>query len=970
MWRAVLLVTCSLCCCRAWDPRLWMGSLPDTAPLGQITIPGSHSSGASNGPFVSSYTQNVDILGQLMRGVRMLDLRFQVGKKADGTSDKCTNIWVVHAGADSDVRVDGSGGVLDIINVFLDENPSEFINLNVQKDSDCDDCGCTEDPLEVMAAAFTEHLGDKMVNYGRNLGTYLLSEVRGKVYVAVNGDQYWYYPDESMSGRFPADADCNGTRRLPPTCYTNIQVWRQNNLEGNVSSKYFKFTAALTGWRSADDDDVVLTNWLSSPNGCELNSDEECAEYLNAQLTDFDQQYYNYGPFKASGIIPMDFIDFHTVKHILSWNQFTKGSHLQVILDEYCRLAVASSDNSCSTVSYARLSGSGFGCFTSVSTTESDESCYGDDGETYTCAKGNTGDQYCTRDKELQAIVTDYSQNYGELQHVLDSYCRKIVSQDSPDLFSTAYQPLLFARISTVPGHGFRCYSTLADQETASCYNNLGETVNCHSGSREWDETEESIAVLDLIVDDFSAYGQLQKILDGYCQNVVVGEAADCRQVMFARKESSDFRCFNSLSTTTTDTHCYDDTGSQTSCHTGDAVGGRCTRTDALTTIVADWTASTDMQLLLDTWCRVVKSQESVDCQHVQWARTESDGTTSCFAALDHDAAEGSHCWSNDGSSNYNCHPGLKTESYCTATTLTNIIRSTCSNGAKFCYENLIAVGTSWVASSPDGYLQQALDSYCQETVALDNTDCSPVQFARLNDNGQWRCYSSLLSSTLPRCVQNDGATTNCYPGDDAGGAFCTRDAHLTAMVEDFTNTTDMQLLLDTWCRVVNSEDPDCQHVQWARSASDGTTWCFAVLDHEKPEAAHCWSNDGSSRYNCHPGKRTHSLCEVTTTMAEIRSSCANAASNCYSNLLTAGSGWSALKDTAVEVSSSGGLPTQQATTTRNGGAVLPPLSAFILTVGLVLSVSIVTVGVLWWKRQSAFGGSVRLARSPVEEEA
>lgn len=101
----------------------WIGDFNATIgdrPLVSIVIPGSHDAGAYQisrpGGEMTSKSQNIDILSQLLAGSRFLDLRTE--KYDDG-------VWYIRHGEDwSWVRFDH---VVDQLAYFIENHPSEFV---------------------------------------------------------------------------------------------------------------------------------------------------------------------------------------------------------------------------------------------------------------------------------------------------------------------------------------------------------------------------------------------------------------------------------------------------------------------------------------------------------------------------------------------------------------------------------------------------------------------------------------------------------------------------------------------------------------------------------------------------------------------------------------------------------------------------------------------------------------------------
>jgi 1-phosphatidylinositol phosphodiesterase len=53
----------------------WMRDIPDDTPVTTLTVPGTHDSCSTDGPFGFAKTQNLDLTDQLNAGIRFLEIR-------------------------------------------------------------------------------------------------------------------------------------------------------------------------------------------------------------------------------------------------------------------------------------------------------------------------------------------------------------------------------------------------------------------------------------------------------------------------------------------------------------------------------------------------------------------------------------------------------------------------------------------------------------------------------------------------------------------------------------------------------------------------------------------------------------------------------------------------------------------------------------------------------------------------------
>ncbi len=102
----------------------WMARLEDQREINDLSIPGTHDSGATHSiADVAGKCQSLDIETQLNIGVRFLDIRLQL------VGD---DFKVVHSFVDQ--RTDFSD-VLDEITTFVSEHPTEFLFISIKEDA-------------------------------------------------------------------------------------------------------------------------------------------------------------------------------------------------------------------------------------------------------------------------------------------------------------------------------------------------------------------------------------------------------------------------------------------------------------------------------------------------------------------------------------------------------------------------------------------------------------------------------------------------------------------------------------------------------------------------------------------------------------------------------------------------------------------------------------------------------------------
>jgi 1-phosphatidylinositol phosphodiesterase len=106
------------------SPADWMADLADARSLAELSIPGTHDSGALHEPYPgSAQAQRIAIADQLVAGVRYLDLRCRHYQDA---------FYIYHGPVDQDQTFDE---VLATMATFLDEHPGETVIVSVKEEA-------------------------------------------------------------------------------------------------------------------------------------------------------------------------------------------------------------------------------------------------------------------------------------------------------------------------------------------------------------------------------------------------------------------------------------------------------------------------------------------------------------------------------------------------------------------------------------------------------------------------------------------------------------------------------------------------------------------------------------------------------------------------------------------------------------------------------------------------------------------
>ena len=148
-----------------YDPIAWMKNIDDSVLINDLSIPGTHDSGAMHSIFdVAGKCQEMNIQNQLNIGVRFLDIRLQLVKD---------ELQVVHSFVKQDLDF---VSVLEDLNEFITSYNSEFLIVSIKKDNDS--VKSTVD----FSDKVLEELG-KYQNIVLDTLPSTVKEARGKIYI-------------------------------------------------------------------------------------------------------------------------------------------------------------------------------------------------------------------------------------------------------------------------------------------------------------------------------------------------------------------------------------------------------------------------------------------------------------------------------------------------------------------------------------------------------------------------------------------------------------------------------------------------------------------------------------------------------------------------------------------------------------------------------------------------------------------
>ena len=292
----------------AFSSKNWMSDIKDNINLKDLTIPGTHDSGADYGCPDYSYSkygkcQDMTISQQLEAGVRYLDIRLKYNKNED-------KLRIQHGKC---YQEDHFGKVLSDIKNFFTKNPTEAIIMRIKDEDDDTD-----------AAIFTNRFNQYIRNYSNiiyngtdipNLGT-----ARGKIIIVdfsykfnnyhPHGSQItpkgeWYYDGENKYDRWSLNweqmVNCNSSNE--PRSKLWFSAFNQNGLNWDVDDVNSFFESATN----------VIGGALTT-----TATPRDISEYMIPKLEqDLNKPEYKKGTF---GMVVLDFPSKKLIRQLIETN--------------------------------------------------------------------------------------------------------------------------------------------------------------------------------------------------------------------------------------------------------------------------------------------------------------------------------------------------------------------------------------------------------------------------------------------------------------------------------------------------------------------------------------------------------------------------------------------------------------------------------------------------------------------------
>ncbi|GAA4778792.1 phosphatidylinositol diacylglycerol-lyase [Olivibacter ginsenosidimutans] len=262
----------------------WMSYLPDTVSINQLSIPGTHDSGARHEPIGgTAKTQNLSIADQLTAGVRFLDIRCRHYQGA----------FVIHHG--SIYQQLNFDDVLLACKTFLQQHPSETIVMSVKEEYNA------EGNTKTFAEEFDRYVEQDPSFWYLEAGIPILGETRGKIVLFRR-----FSAPEAKGIDASHDWADKATFTITNQNYT-LRIQDQYEVSNNDT----KFQAVTDLFEEAlqgnQDDQTLFVNFTSGYRNVFLGIPNipDVANAINPKLS----AYFDNAIAGRYGIVPMDFVN-------------------------------------------------------------------------------------------------------------------------------------------------------------------------------------------------------------------------------------------------------------------------------------------------------------------------------------------------------------------------------------------------------------------------------------------------------------------------------------------------------------------------------------------------------------------------------------------------------------------------------------------------------------------------------------
>lgn len=267
----------------------WMSKVDDNALITELSIPGTHDSGATRSIFdVSGKCQDTSIETQLNIGVRFFDMRLQLVED---------DFRVVHSFVDQKLKFED---VLEDMVNFVKDHKSEFLIMSIKEEADS--INAKRSFEEEILDEFEEY--KDVICYDNSLPT-TLKEARGKIYIlsrfntSIGIQAYFGWQDSTAF-------ELNNMYIQDNYCITDIEVKQKDILDTIEYSNTHKDKLVLN-FTSCYDENQILPPLYAGTTALTINS------WLDQYLTFKDKDSH-------LGIMIMDFMTLNLSRSIYRRN--------------------------------------------------------------------------------------------------------------------------------------------------------------------------------------------------------------------------------------------------------------------------------------------------------------------------------------------------------------------------------------------------------------------------------------------------------------------------------------------------------------------------------------------------------------------------------------------------------------------------------------------------------------------------
>lgn len=255
----------------------WMSSVKDDMKLIDMSIPGSHDSGATHSIFdVAGKCQELNVKQQLNIGTRFFDLRLQL------VGDE---FRIIHGPVDQKLKFKS---VLKDLTSFIKKYDSEFLIVSIkQEDSSINNTRSFEEVLKENLDEFSDY-----ISFDKELPS-LVKEARGKIHILSRHYLDFGYP--SYSGW------------MDDTTFTLGELYVQDNYcIDSIEEKKEDIKSTINRSNDVSNDKLVI-NFTSCylDNAFPPSYAGTAAKYINPWFNDYIKEHDDF----KLGVVVSDFIN-------------------------------------------------------------------------------------------------------------------------------------------------------------------------------------------------------------------------------------------------------------------------------------------------------------------------------------------------------------------------------------------------------------------------------------------------------------------------------------------------------------------------------------------------------------------------------------------------------------------------------------------------------------------------------------